>query len=225
MKKKKLFILLLMGNICMTTFAKLPDISNRDTTSENEQKNQITGGAIVEANLSNFIHSGAENGKSRMKTGFTVGGFINFGINNSFSVQGEMLFHYKKSNFEWGNQNGSYRYWGVEIPVYAMYHYTFSNNGRLFVGIGPYTEFGFDARFKHNGVKSDLYEKDENSGLAPLRDSNTGFGIKVGYEFPSGFQLNVTYKTSVTNQLDENSSDIKMHPQTFSIGVAYRFGK
>lgn len=214
-----------MGHVCMATFAQPSEATKQGILSENEQKNSISGGIILETNLSNFIHSGAGNGKSKMKAGLTIGGFMNFDINKSFSVQGEMLIHYKNSDFDWNSQHGSFRYWGMEIPVYAMYHYTFFNNSRLFVGIGPYTEFGFDARFKHNGVKSDLYEKNENSGLAPLRDSNTGFGIKVGYEFPSGFQLNATYKASVTNQLDENSSDIKMHPQTFSIGAAYRFGK
>ena len=68
-------------------------------------------------------------------------------------------------------------------------------------------------------------EKDSATGLPALCDSNTGFGIKLGYEFVSGFQINAIYKASVTNLLDENSSRIKMHPQTFSIGIAYRFAK
>ena len=136
-----------------------------------------------------------------------------------------MLFHYKTSDFEWSNQTGEYRYWGMEIPVYAMYHYCFSKGNRLHIGIGPYTEFGLGASFKYGGIKQDLYEKDSATGLPALCDSNTGFGIKLGYEFVSGFQINAIYKASVTNLLDENSSRIKMHPQTFSIGIAYRFAK
>lgn len=224
--KKNLFLSLLMtGNICIATFAQSARISIPQASTSTEPNKLISGGVIVEANLSNFLHSGIGVGKSNMKTGFTAGGFINFGINTSFSVQGEILFHYKRSDFEWDNQNGNYRYWGMEVPIYAMYHYNFSKGGRFFAGIGPYTEFGFDAVFKQNGMKSNLYEKNDNSGLAPLRDSNTGFGIKIGYELPSGLQIHATYKASVTNQLDENSSDIKMHPQAFGIGVAFRFGK
>ena len=225
MRKKLLLALLLMGNIVIAALARSPKANDSGTSATNEPNNPISGGAIVETNLSNFLHSGARGGNSKMKAGFTVGGFMNFGINTSFSVQGEMLFHHKNSDFKWDNQTGLFPYWGMEVPIYVMYHYNFSRGGRLFAGIGPYTEFGFDAVFKQNGRKSNLYEKNESSGLAPLRDSNTGFGIKIGYEFPSGLQLHATYKASVTNQLDENSSDIKMHPQTVSVGVAYRFGK
>ena len=71
----------------------------------------------------------------------------------------------------------------------------------------------------------DVYEKEESTGLPIMRDANTGFGIKVGYEFVSGLQINATYKVSVTNQLDANSSEVKIHPHVASLGIAYRFGK
>ena len=136
-----------------------------------------------------------------------------------------MLVHCKNSEFEWNTQKGDFSYWGIEIPIYAMYHYVFPKGNRLYIGAGPYTEFGFDARFKHEGIKTDLYQKDGNTGLPVLQESNTGFGIKIGYEFVSGFQINGSYKASISNLLDANSSRIKMHPYAISLGVAYRFGK
>lgn len=161
-----------------------------------------------------------------MGFGGSAGGFLNVGLTRAFSVQCEMLFHYKHSDFEWGmGESGLFRYLGVEIPVYVMYHYRLSGGGCWTIGVGPYTEFGFEATFKHNGVKSDLYEKNEESGLPALCSSNTGFGVKVGYEFACGLQINATYKASVTNLLDANSSTVKMYPYTASVGVAYRFGK
>lgn len=224
--KKKYFIILLLAVGCMSALKAQPlSVVKKETESSKEQKIIFTGGPILEMNVSNFIHSGIGDSKSKMKFGFSTGGFLNLGISKSFSVQGEMLFHYKISDFEWSSQTGEYRYWGMEIPVYAMYHYCFSKGNRLHIGIGPYTEFGLGASFKYGGIKQDLYEKDSATGLPALCDSNTGFGIKVGYEFVSGFQINATYKASVTNLLDENSSRIKMHPQTFSIGIAYRFAK
>ena len=105
------------------------------------------------------------------------------------------------------------------VPLY------FFRGGCLQVGIGPYTEFGFDAKFKHGGKEADLYEKDGSTGLAAFQESNSGFGAKVGYEFVSGFQINASYKASISNLLDANSSQVKIHPHAISVGVAYRFGK
>lgn len=80
-------------------------------------------------------------------------------------------------------------------------------------------------QFKHGGKEADLYEKDGSTGLAAFQESNSGFGAKVGYEFVSGFQINASYKASISNLLDANSSQVKIHPHAISVGVAYRFGK
>lgn len=219
-----ILILLTLGTTHCIQAQTMKD-SNKELELENKQKIVFTGGALLETNLSGFLHSGVENGNSVMKPGFSIGGFLNLGIMRSFSVQGEMLFHYKNSKFEWNNQKGDFTYWGMEIPVYAMYHHVFQKGNRLQIGIGPYTEFGFDAKFKQGEKKADLYEKDGSTGLAALQDSNSGFGVKIGYEFVSGFQINASYKASISNLLDANSSQTKMHPHAVSVGVAYRFGK
>lgn len=217
--KQRIMIVAALLSSCVTT------AQAQERMLQKSQSLSITGGAILETNVSGFFHSGVDDGHSRMKAGASIGGFLNLGIVRSFSVQGEMLLHYKHSGFEWGGKLGTFCYWGIEIPIYAMYQLRTKSGGQFHFGIGPYTEFGIDATYKRDGQKGDLYEKDETKGLPILRDSNTGFGIKVGYEFLSGFQLNATYKASVTNLLDANSSSVKMYPQALSIGVAYRFGK
>lgn len=226
MNNKRTFAIIVFALVCVgTTYAQSEAITVSEPPSQEKQNIVFTGGAILEGNLSGFFHSGIKDGNNVMKAGFSLGGFLNLGVIRSFSVQGEMLFHYKNSEFEQGSQRGDLVYWGVEIPVYAMYHYTFSRGGCLQVGIGPYTEFGFDAKFKHGGKEADLYEKDGSTGLAAFQESNSGFGAKVGYEFVSGFQINASYKASISNLLDANSSQVKIHPHAISIGVAYRFGK
>lgn len=129
----------------------------------------ITGGVKVESSFSNFIHSGISKGSSKMNPGATVGGFLNLGISRYFSVQGELLFHYKESDFEWSGEKGNYQYWGAEIPVYAMCHWNRRDGSRLYVGIGPYTNFGFKATYRSNGQKLDLYEKMQAADSPPLR--------------------------------------------------------
>lgn len=72
-------------------------------------------------------------------------------------------------------------------------------------------------------MRYDLYEKGEN-GLPALRDSNTGFAVKVGYEWASHIQINLTYKASVTNLLDANRNEAKMYPHALYVGIGYCFG-
>ena len=96
--KKKYFIILLLAVGCMSALKAQPlSVVKKDTESSKEQKIIFTGGPILEMNVSNFIHSGIGDRKSKMKFGFSTGGFLNLGISKSFSVQGEMLFHYKTS--------------------------------------------------------------------------------------------------------------------------------
>ena len=194
-------------------------------TSNEEQRLSFSGGPILETNCSGFLHTGVTGGNCRMKTGVTAGGFLNLGITSAFSVQCELLFHYKHSDFEWEGERGQFQYFGAELPIYALYHWHLPGGKTFFAGVGPYTEFGLDATFKRNGVKGDLYEKDEATGLPILRDSNTGFAVKLGYELRCGIQFNLSYKTSVTNLLEANSHTVQMRPHAIHAGIAYRFGK
>lgn len=189
MSKKRIITIVFALVSVYTTYAQSSEVPNTLKQSQEKQKIVFTGGAILDSNVSGFFHSGIENGSSIMKAGFSVGGFLNLGITQSFSVQGEMLVHYKNSEFEWDTQKGDFSYWGIEIPIYAMYHYVFPKGNRLHIGTGPYTEFGFDARFKHEGIKADLYQKDGNTGLPVLQESNTGFGIKSDMNLFPAFRL------------------------------------
>lgn len=220
MKKEQVASILLMALCCAPMQAQGPDAGR-----EEEQKIKLTGGISAESNLSGFIHSGIDGGQSDMEWGAGLGGFLNLGISASFSIQGEMTIQYKSSGFAANNQPGDYRYWGMEIPIYAFYHFMLPKGNQLFIGIGPYTNFGLRASYRTNGEKIDVYAKDKDTDLPVMKDSDTGFGVKLGYEFASGLQITASYKASVTNIIDVNSSKAKMYPQTVSLGIAYRFGK
>ena len=185
----------------------------------------FSGGPLVEMNLSGFFHSGFSEGNSRLKPGFSVGGFAKLDLSGLFAVQGEAAFQYKQSEFAWNNGKGDFRYWGMEIQILAMVQHAFTNGGRVYLGVGPYTNFGLDARFVQDGMKINLYKRDGNAELPPMRNSDTGFGAKVGNELPCGLQLNVSWKASIGNVLDANSDKLSMHPMAWGMGVAYRFRK
>lgn len=104
MNNKRTFAIIVFALVCVgTTCAQSEAITVSETPSQEKQNIVFTGGAILEGNLSGFFHSGIKDGNNVMKAGFSLGGFLNLGVIRSFSVQGEMLFHYKNSEFEQGS--------------------------------------------------------------------------------------------------------------------------
>lgn len=205
-------------------------ISIAGVSAQNEipEKSHLTGGFKTEANFSNFIMSGtsgASGTTSRNGIGATLGGFLNLNVTKHFAVQGELLYHYKSSDLTRNGEKNEFQYWGMEIPMYAVYQWKFKNRARVYAGLGPYTEFGFSAKVKKAGRWIDLYQKNEATDMSVMFDTNSGFGLMGGYEFAFGLQLNVGYKVSITNVLDTNSASFSMFPQTVSLGIGYRFGK
>ncbi|MDR2036343.1 MAG: PorT family protein [Bacteroidales bacterium] len=214
MKKKSAITLLLI--ICLTgAYAQ----------NENNRSVKTTWGLKAEMNLSGFIVSGTSVVTSDMKLGGSGGGFVNFEFTNHWALRGELLFHYRASGMEIQWMTNEFQYWGVQIPMYAVYQWNFNRGGRVYAGLGPYAEFGFSARLKREGEKMDLYEKDGATEISAMKDSDIGFGMMVGYEFANGIQINASYKIGVANILDANSSIFKMMPHAASLGLGYRFGK
>jgi hypothetical protein len=115
--------------------------------------------------------SGMSGTKSKMATGATFGGFLNMEISEHFAVQGELLFHFKSSDLENGSAKYRYRYWGEEIPIYAMFRWKTDAGGRAYIGLGAYGEFGFSATVTHEEEKIDLYEKDRTTEFSLMNDA------------------------------------------------------
>lgn len=186
---------------------------------------KTTWGLKTETNLSGFIISGTSEVSSKMKAGVSAGGFVNFEFTRHWVLQSELIFHHRTSAMDRQQLPGSYWFWGVEVPIYAIYQYKLPKENRIYIGMGPYGEFGFDAQLKRVDKKMDLYAKDGITELSAMKDSDVGFGILLGYEFACGIQLNAGYKLGVANILDNNSSSFTMLPQAVSLGIGYRFGK
>lgn len=191
------------------------------TKAQQTQPSEVktTWGLKAEANMSNFYLSGIPDIKSKLNIGFTAGGFVNVDFTKRFALQGALLFTNKTSDFELNGQFEKYSYWGIEVPIYAVVKWDLPGRGRLYAGAGPYTEFGLSAHLKGKEGKRNLYDN------AAMKDNNTGFGLMLGYEFPSRIQINAGYKVSVTNIIDANSSQAVLLPSAVTLGIGYRFGK
>lgn len=182
----------------------------------------LYGGPKVEANMSRFFLSDMPGVESKMKLGGSAGGFIGIRMSEHFAVQEDILLNYNTSELKQANgAKGDFEYLGAELAFYAMGNWKLNNGGRLSVGAGPYASYGFSAKYKMNGEKTDLYNKDHN-GEKPLNPMNIGAAITIGYEFQCGFQINASCKYGIMNALDAHKDDAAMHPFTVGLGLAYR---
>lgn len=211
---RKLFLLIILIATCIyePVYGEVKD-----------GKVSLTGGVKSEVNLSQYllVPTGMS---SYMGVGSTLGGFVMVDIASGFSIEGELLFHYKNT-FVGKHSYERIRSISMEIPIYAMYNYRCKDNSYVRVGIGPYCEFGLSAITWKDGVIRDLYDVNKRDEIQSMNDSHTGFGIVVGYETSFGLQLNVGYKISVTNLLDANSNRWAIYPMGVSMGLGYRFGR
>jgi opacity protein-like surface antigen len=177
-------------------------------------------GIKASANMSNFFLSDMKNAESTMKIGASLGGFFNVPFNNAFSLQPELIFHYKSSEMKQERQKTDYEYWGMEIPIYFMGKLNLGN-GRGYAGIGPYVGLGFDAKYKNGDI--DLYKKNKITDNSIMNRWDFGAGVILGYEFNNGFLINAGYQIGITDLLDANKKNATMRNQTVNLGIGYKF--
>lgn len=178
----------------------------------------INYGVKAEANMSNFLLSDLDNQSSTMKLGPTLGGFMNIGVHENFSIQPEVMLFYRQSKMETGSVKDDFRQWGMQVPVYFLGQ-TYTNSGKFYAGVGPYLGLGFDAKYKD--ADKDLYKK--VNGKTDMNRWDFGLGALVGYEFSNGVQVNGGYQLGLIDQLDALKDDASMRNQAVSLGVGYRF--
>lgn len=184
----------------------------------------LYGGPKVEANMSHLFLSDLPGVEGKMNVGGSVGGFLGMRMSEHFAVQEDIMMHYKTSTLEQDGVEGDFEYIGAEITFYAMGNWTLNNGGRLLLGVGPFAGYGISAKYKVDGVETNLYEKNGNDE-AILNPLNVGAAVTVGYELKCGLQINASCKYGIMNMLDANKENAAMRPGTISLGVAYRFGK
>lgn len=183
----------------------------------------LSCGFKAEGNMSSFIISGMPDVKSNIRIGTAFGGFIKLEISEHFAMQEDVLILYKTSTLKKGDIKGKYEYGGIEIPIYALGQWNMNEGQRLYLGIGPYAEWGLNTIFKFGESEIDLYKKDETTNKAFMEKLAVGFAAIIGYEFRDGTQVNVGYKISLTNNLEKDKDKASVYSNVFSFGLAYRF--
>ena len=208
-------IILILG-ICFQASAK-------DNTVSAEVK--TTGGIKADMAFLSFLTDNAPKAVSTYTPGASVGGFACIDFKDWVGLQPEFNLNYKRSSFAWESRGGMMTSMGIEIPIYVMFHINMFKSHRINIGVGPYTEFTYMARWEIDERKVDLL-KIKNDGNPMIQDTQSGLGATLGYEFGNGIAINIAYKVCCYNILQPNSSQgVSLYPQTASIGISYKFRK
>jgi len=122
----------------------------------------------------------------------------------------------------------------LQIPVYALYTKELSV-GQLFVGAGPYANYGISGKSKltytltdENGDKSsdseetDAFKKDEDGGTS-FKRFDMGAGAIAGIRFPNGLFANIGYQYSFTNSSSDSDEGGKYNNQGLQLSIGFFF--
>jgi hypothetical protein len=187
-------------------------------------KAQSAAGVKTDVNLSSFWINQSTNLKSSMKAGGSAGFFYKYAYRENAAIQADMMFRYRSSviKHQTTGETADYRYFGIELPVYAL-HQAEIDNQTVYFGVGAFASFGLQSRYKSNTQSIDLYKKDQSGDKSILHRWDFGIGFIIGYEMKCRLQINFNYQMGFRNLVDDGFENVNMISALGSLGVGYRF--
>jgi len=114
---------------------------------------------------------------SQLKAGMTLGGFLNYRINDRFSLQGELLFTQRGEKTSGSDAYGNYKTWltmnYLELPILAKYSFG-SSRLDYYALAGPYFAFKLGGNYGSE-YYGQTYESEVDSHYKGF-----DMGLKVG---------------------------------------------
>ena len=218
-----------------------------DSLDQEKLPRMVSGGVFAGANVSNFIITrNHQPMSSYMRIGGELGGFLDFRLNQHFSIQPQVLITAQQNYFEATNTTNHLWSFGAEVPIYFLGRYGNMEKGYIQFGGGIFTHFTFASnianKFKNMDDQSSSSPspapqqrqaeepKYDYSRLYSLHNNHFGICLTVGYEFPIGIQINFNYLVSVTDMFGfyKNNKgtlvgDCAFYPERLTLGIAYRW--
>jgi hypothetical protein len=141
-------------------------------------------------------------------TSFHVGGYLNIGFSETFSVQPELLYNGVGSKMDDEKATANY----ISIPIMLKY-----NPAPIFnIHAGPQVGFLLSAKSGDEDIK------DQVKGL------DLGLGFGAGVDLPAGLGISARYVLGLSDvsDIDDDVFDISVKNNVFQISVSYRlFGE
>lgn len=235
--KKNLLLLSISIMICLTIQA------------------QVKFGPKLGLNIANCAFNYKESGDepdTKMRLAFAIGGVIDYGFSDAFSLQSGLMFSSKGFSYDldkMGDQTFTYDGYErailnyIEMPIHAVYKIK-----GFQIYAGPYIAFGISGKYKwdytytmngqEESEKDDMKLKpkmgevkegdlDDDEGAYSGLDYGLNFGI--GYEIKS-ILINAGYSLGLGNinpgyeGSESDKKDYKYSNRVISISAAYLFG-
>lgn len=149
------------------------------------------------------------------KTSFNIGVLAEYKIKEDLFVQPQLYFITKGGEIN-TTATLQFKLTQFELPVYLLYRY----NG-FSVGAGPSLSYGLKAQGISTGTMDDNLYKDTSKQLLPgvkFKRFEIGVSALMGFEFPSGFFLQVNYTKGMNISTKTELSEIRNRVFGISIG-------
>ena len=178
------------------------------------QAQSIKYGLKAGASLTNITGSKQDN-----KFGFNGGVLANFGINDMFSIQPEVLYSNKGYKFANGQNNLRFALNYIDVPVLVK---VATGSTGLFFELGPQAGFRLTADVKD--------ADDAISFKEYTRSVDFGYAAGLGFQVESGPMIGLRYNGGFTNVgQDSNVNGIRATAanaknSAFQLYVGYMFG-
>lgn len=171
---------------------------------------EVRIGAKAGLNLATFTGDALTGLDTR--AGFHIGGLVEVPISEKFSVQPEILYSEKGSQFFSDKVNLSY----IDLPVLAKYHIIKGLSAEL----GPVASFLVNAERVQRGKETDVSESTKSFDL--------GIGGGISYRIPMGVFFSVRFTKGLMNISKPDTSDgysynSKVQNNVFQISAGYSF--
>ena len=177
----------------------------------------ISYGLKAGLNYSNWSFSDADMDYFDSRLSFHVGGVVEFGLSDKFSVQPELLYSSVGAKMDISeaptrvaSENYIYALDYLSIPVMAKYYVAEGFSLEL----GPQIGVLLSAKIKYDGETEDVKDL--------FKSTDFGAGIGAGYKMENGLFINARYVLGLSNVL-EDSGDEWGKNNAFQFSLGYKF--
>jgi hypothetical protein len=212
---------------------------------QSNEKPKISYGVKAGINLASFRMSSEARsqikeagGKTRPLVSFHIGGYVDFPVSNTFSVQGGLTLSGKgdkerylyDDDFAYPGSSGGEAFdiqkvMYLEIPVNAIY-----KTGRFYMGAGPYVGYALSGKWIEKGTNNtddaDSYYDSGNIAFGEyFKRTDFGINFLAGYQLKNKINLGIGYGLGLSNNSNDDDYNWSPKNRVFSLSVGYSFGK